>query len=139
MKQPGATYSETGWEVYAQGLIDTLAWIRDRYGNPEIYVTENGSAFYDPPVAENGELDDPLRVGYLRKHLRAVHAAIEVGCNLRGYYAWSLLDNFEWSLGYSKRFGIVHVDYATQARTVKSSGKLYAEVIASRGAVLDDA
>jgi beta-glucosidase len=137
VKQAGATYSETGWEVYAQGLTDTLAWIRDRYGNPEIYVTENGSAFYDPPVAEDGAIDDPLRVSYLKKHLRAVHAAIEAGCNLRGYYAWSLLDNFEWSLGYSKRFGIVHVDYATQQRTIKASGKLYAEVIASHGAVLD--
>lgn len=137
VKQAGATYSETGWEVYAQGLTDTLAWIRDRYGNPEIYVTENGSAFYDPPVAEDGAIDDPLRVSYLKKHLRAVHAAIEAGCNLRGYYAWSLLDNFEWSLGYSKRFGIVHVDYATQQRTIKASGKLYAEVIDSHGAVLD--
>ena len=137
VKQAGATYSETGWEVYAQGLTDTLTWIRDRYGNPEIYVTENGSAFYDPPVAEDGAIDDPLRVSYLKKHLRAVHAAIEAGCNLRGYYAWSLLDNFEWSLGYSKRFGIVHVDYATQQRTIKASGKLYAEVIASHGAVLD--
>ena len=137
VKQTGATYSETGWEVFAQGLTDTLTWIRDRYGNPEIYVTENGSAFYDPPVAEGGELVDPLRVDYLDKHLRAVHSAIAQGCNLRGYYAWSLLDNFEWSLGYSKRFGIVHVDFQTQKRTIKASGKLYAKVIETRGAVLD--
>ena len=137
VKQDGATYSDTDWEVYEQGLVDTLTWIRDRYGNPEIYVTENGSAFYDPPVAENGEVADPLRVSYLRKHLRAVHSAIAQGCNLRGYYAWSLLDNYEWSLGYSKRFGIVHVNYATQERTIKNSGKLYAQVIASRGKVLD--
>jgi beta-glucosidase len=132
-----ATYSETGWEVFPQGLTDTLLWVKERYGNPPVYITENGSAFYDPPVAENGVIDDPLRVDYQRKHLRAVHAAIAQGCDVRGYMAWSLLDNLEWSLGFSKRFGIVHVDFATQKRTPKASARHYAKVIATNGACLD--
>ncbi|HKE47175.1 MAG TPA: GH1 family beta-glucosidase [Rhodanobacteraceae bacterium] len=131
-----ATYTETGWEVFAQGLTDTLTWVRDRYGNPPVYITENGSAFYDPPEVEGETLDDPLRVDYLRKHLCAVHAAIAQGCDIRGYMAWSLLDNLEWSLGFSKRFGIVHVDFATQKRTPKASARLYADVVASNGRVL---
>ena len=133
-----ATYTETGWEVFAQGLTDTLTWVRDRYGNPPVYITENGSAFYDPPRAEADTLDDPLRVDYLRKHIAAIHAAREAGVDLRGYFAWSLLDNFEWSLGYSKRFGIVHVDFETQKRTPKNSARLYSSIIASNGAVLNE-
>lgn len=136
VRQPQATYSETGWEVFPQGLTDTLNWIRERYGNPPLYITENGSAFYDPPVAPADGLPDPLRVDYLQKHLRATHQARADGCDIRGYFAWSLLDNFEWSLGFSKRFGIIHVDFATQKRTLKSSAKCYAEVIASQGRVL---
>jgi beta-glucosidase len=134
--QPNATYTETGWEVFEQGLIDTLTWFKDRYGNVPLYITENGSAFYDPPETENGELDDPLRATYLRKHLVALHQAIEAGVNLKGYYAWSLMDNLEWSLGFSKRFGLYHVDFATQKRTAKTSAKLYAAVIESNGEAL---
>jgi beta-glucosidase len=134
-----ATYTETGWEVFPQGLTDTLTWIRDRYKNPPLYITENGSAFYDPPVAEGGVLDDPLRVNYQKKHLRAVSDAIAQGCDIRGYMAWSLMDNLEWSLGFSKRFGIVHVDFATQKRTIKNSGHHYSKVIASNGQMLNDA
>jgi beta-glucosidase len=133
-----ATYTETGWEVFPQGLIDTLTWVRDRYGNPPVYITENGSAFYDPPTAENGVLDDPLRVNYQKKHLAAVSGAIAQGCDIRGYMAWSLLDNLEWSLGFSKRFGIIHVDFATQQRTIKASGRHYSRVIASNGASLNE-
>ena len=132
-----ATYTETGWEVYPQGLTDTLTWIKQRYGNPPVSVTENGAAFYDPPQAENGVVDDPLRVSYFKKHIAAVSDAIAQGCDVRGYMAWSLFDNLEWSLGFAKRFGIVHVDFATQARTIKASGKLYADVIATNGAVLN--
>jgi beta-glucosidase len=132
-----ATYTETGWEVFPQGLTDTLTWICDRYGNPPVYITENGSAFYDPPVAEGGVLDDPLRVNYQKKHLRAISDAIAHGCDVRGYMAWSLLDNLEWSLGFSKRFGIIHVDFATQTRTIKASGRHYAQVIASNGQSLN--
>lgn len=132
-----ATHTEMGWEVFPRGLSHTLAWIRDHYGNPPVYITENGSSFYDPPVAENGTIDDPLRIDYQRKHILAVADAIADGCDVRGYMAWSLLDNLEWSLGYSKRFGIVHVEFATQQRTIKASGRHYANVIATNGACLD--
>ncbi|HET9490734.1 MAG TPA: GH1 family beta-glucosidase [Methylomirabilota bacterium] len=133
VRQPRATYTQTGWEVFPTGLTDTLVWVKDRYGNPPIYVTENGAAFFDPPAVEGDRLADPLRVDYLRKHIAAVHAAIERGVDVRGYFVWSLLDNFEWSLGYSRRFGLVHVDYETQRRTPKDSARFYAEVIATRG------
>jgi beta-glucosidase len=136
VRQPRATYSETGWEVFPQGLTDTLLWVKERYGNPPVYVTENGSAFFDPPVVEGDLLEDPLRVDYLRKHIRALHDALQAGVDLRGYMAWSLLDNLEWSLGFSKRFGIVHVDFQTQKRTPKASGKLYSQIIATRGRIL---
>ena len=135
-RQKQHIHTETHWEVYPQGLTDILNWVRERYGNPPVYITENGSAFYDPPTAEGGRLDDPLRVDYLRKHLKAVHAAIQNGCDVRGYFAWSLLDNLEWSHGFSKRFGIVHVDFVNQTRTPKASALLYAKVIASNGCAL---
>jgi len=138
VRQEQATYSETGGEVFPQGLVDTLVWVKERYGNPPVYVTENGAAFYDPPTVEGDHLADPLRVGYFRKHLDALRAARAAGVDLRGYFAWSLLDNFEWSLGYSKRFGIVHVDFASQKRTPKDSARFYARVIESRGRALDE-
>jgi beta-glucosidase len=139
VRQDRATYTETGWEVFAPALRDTLVWVKERYGNPPTYVTENGAAFFDPPTLDGDRLADPLRVDYLRTHIRAVHAARAQGVDVRGYFVWSLLDNFEWSLGYSKRFGIVHVDFATQKRTPKDSARFYAEVIASRGRVLGTA
>jgi beta-glucosidase len=138
VRQRQATYTETGWEVFAQGLTDVLEWVKHSYGNMPLYVTENGSAFFDPPTAENNRVEDPLRVDYLRKHIAAIHAAREAGVDLRGYFAWSLLDNFEWSLGYAKRFGIVHVNFETQQRTPKDSAKLYSRIIASRGRVLNE-
>jgi beta-glucosidase len=135
VRQPRSTYTETGWEVCPAAFTDILIWVHQRYGAIPLYVTENGAAFYDPPTAD-GQLHDPLRVAYLRDHLRAAHAAIAAGVDLRGYMVWSLLDNFEWSLGYSKRFGIVHVDFATQQRTPKDSARYYARVIATHGAAL---
>lgn len=130
--------TETAWEVYPQGLADTLRWVSERYGRFPLYVTENGAAFYDPPCVEDGDMPaDPLRVAYLRGHLRAARKAIADGADLRGYFVWSLLDNYEWSHGYSKRFGIVHVDFETQKRTPKASARFYSEVIRSAGAVLD--
>jgi beta-glucosidase len=137
--QEGATHTETGWEVYPEGLTDVLKWVHARYGQPPVYITENGAAFYDPPVAEGGRVQDVLRIDYLRKHLLAAQAAVRAGVDLRGYFAWSLLDNFEWALGYAKRFGIVHVDYATQKRTPKDSARFYAKVIAGNGAALHGA
>ncbi len=136
VRQKQATYTETGWEVFPQGLTDVLVWVKERYGPLPLYVTENGAAFFDPPKARNGRVADPLRVDYLRDHLLAVHAAIEQGVDVRGYMVWSLLDNLEWSLGFSKRFGIVHVDFDTQERTPKDSALFYAKVIATHGEVL---
>jgi beta-glucosidase len=138
VRQKQATYTETGWEVFAQGLTDTLSWVRKRYGDITQYVTENGAAFYDPPAASGGRVADPLRIDYYRSHLRAVHAAIQQGVDVRGYFAWSLLDNLEWSLGYSKRFGLVHVNFETLERTPKDSARFYADVIATQGAALAD-
>ncbi len=134
VRQPQATYTETGWEVFPQGLTDTLLWVRERYGAIPQYVTENGAAFFDPPVAEGGRIDDPLRVDYFRKHLTAIAEAIRQGVDLRGYFAWSLFDNLEWSLGYSKRFGIVHTNFETLERTPKASARYYADAIARNGA-----
>jgi beta-glucosidase len=134
--QKGATHTAVDWEVFPDGLTDTLTRVRDRYGGIPLYVTENGAAFDDPPAAEGGVLEDPLRVGYYRSHLAAARRAVEKGVDLRGYFAWSLLDNFEWSHGFSKRFGIVHVDYATQKRTPKASARFYSEVIRTNGANL---
>jgi beta-glucosidase len=136
VRQPHKIYTETGWELFEQGLTDTLLWVTERYGNPPVYITENGAAFFDPPTASDGRVRDPPRCDYFNRHLRAVHAAIAAGADIRGYMAWSLLDNLEWSLGYSKRFGIVHVDFATQERTPKDSALFYAEVVASNGGAL---
>jgi beta-glucosidase len=135
--QPGL-HTETGWEVYPPGLEETLRWVAGRYSPPPLYVTENGAAFTDPPVAAGGPLDDPLRVAYLRGHLRAVTRALAGGVDVRGYFAWSLLDNLEWSHGFSKRFGLVHVDRATQARTPKASAAYFSRVIRSGGGALDE-
>lgn len=136
VRQPNATYTETGWEVYAQGLADTLEWVTKRYGRIPLYVTENGAAFFDPPVAIDGEVNDPNRIHYYREHLRAVHRAMTNGADMRGYFAWSLMDNLEWSLGFAKRFGIIHVDFATQKRTIKASGRYYSKVIETNGGSL---
>jgi beta-glucosidase len=132
---PRAVYTTTDWEVFAEGLTNILLWVGERYGKLPIYITENGAAFYDPPTAE-GKVEDPLRVDYLRQHLLAAREAIRRGVDLRGYCVWSLLDNFEWALGYSKRFGIIHVDFETQKRTMKSSAHFYKDVIRTRGGAL---
>lgn len=119
-----------GWEVYPQGLTETLLWLKDRYANPPLYITENGAAFDDPPPV-NGLVLDPDRVDYLSSHLCAAREAIQRGVDLRGYFVWSLLDNFEWAQGYAKRFGLIQVDPLTQARTLKSSASFYRDVIRS--------
>ena len=132
---PRAVYTTTDWEVFPHGLTDILLWVRERYGKLPIYITENGAAFYDPPTTE-GKVEDPLRVDYLRQHLLAAREAMRQGVDLRGYCVWSLLDNFEWALGYSKRFGIIHVDFETQKRTMKTSARFYKDVIRTRGGAL---
>ncbi|CAN5313894.1 GH1 family beta-glucosidase [soil metagenome] len=134
--QPHHLHTEMGWEVYPDGLPDVLRWVHERYSEVPLYVTENGAAFPDPPVATADPLPDPLRVEYFREHLLGAARALADGVDLRGYFAWSLLDNFEWSHGYGKRFGIVHVDFANQRRTPKQSARFYAEVIRTNGACL---
>ena len=136
--QPQHIQTDTNWEVFPEALTRVLLWVNERYGGGKlpIYITENGAAFYDPPHTIDGRVEDPLRVEYYRQHLRAAHEAMSKGVNLRGYYAWSLLDNYEWAHGYAKRFGIVHVDYSTQQRTIKSSGRYYSSVIRSKGEIL---
>ena len=123
------------WPVVPQGLRELLVTMRTRYGDalPPVYVTENGCAYDDAPD-ETGRVDDPQRIGYLDAHLRAIAGAVEDGVDVRGYYTWSLMDNFEWAEGYTKRFGLVHVDYETQRRTPKSSYGWYRDVIAAQRA-----
>lgn len=136
VRQPGSVYTETDWEVYPEGLEETLRWVAGRYGPVPLYVTENGAAFPDPSCAPAEGLEDPLRVAYLGDHLAAVARTVAAGVDVRGYFVWSLLDNLEWSHGFSKRFGIVHVDFASQQRTPKASARYYAEVARTRGAAL---
>jgi beta-glucosidase len=136
VRQQGAIYTETGWEVYPPALTAVLLWFKEHYGPTPIYITENGAAFYDPPTAIDGTVNDPLRIHYLREHILSVHRAIEQGADVRGYFVWSLLDNLEWSHGYTKRFGIVHVDFATLERTLKESAKFYREVVRTNGGAL---
>ena len=136
VRQHHASHMTTGWEVHPTSLTRILCWVKERYGDIPLMITENGGAFYDPPSAEGGRIDDPLRLNCLRAHLLAAHEAIARGVDLRGYYAWSLMDNLEWSSGFSQRFGLVHVDFANQQRTIKASGKYYREVIRSNGTVL---
>lgn len=124
----GAEYTEMGWEVHPSGLYDLLTRFHKEYQIPALYVTENGAAFKDV-VSEDGQVHDPRRVQYLHDHFTQAHTAMSEGVPLKGYFVWSLMDNFEWALGYTKRFGIVYVDYPTQRRIVKDSGKWYSDVI----------
>ena len=134
--QPQHVYTETGWEVFAPALTRVLLWVKERYGDLPLYITENGAAMYDPPTPIDGRVDDPVRTWYVREHLLAAREAMRQGVTLNGYFAWSLFDNYEWSLGFSKRFGLVHIDYATLERTPKASARYYSEVIRTHGDVL---
>jgi beta-glucosidase len=121
-----------GWPVDASGLHELLVRLSGELPGVPLLITENGAA-YDDYAAPGGEVRDPERVAYLRSHLGAVHRALAEGVDVRGYFLWSLLDNFEWAFGYSKRFGMVHVDFASQLRTPKDSARWYAEVIRRGG------
>jgi beta-glucosidase len=128
----GMGRSSIGWGINPAGLRAMLESIRDNYGNPPVYITENGVALEDAPDAE-GFVEDGGRVEYLRSHLRAVHQAVAGGCDVRGYFVWSLMDNFEWAYGSKPRFGIVRIDYKTQGRIPKRSALWYREVIRQNG------
>lgn len=130
VQQPGP-YTEMGWNIDETGLTELLVDISRRYPDQPLMITENGAAFADP-VAADGAIHDEDRIDYLRRHLTATGKAIEAGADVRGYFVWSLLDNFEWSFGYSKRFGVIRVDYDSLERTPKDSARWYADVIRNR-------
>ena len=134
---PGSEYTEMGWEVCAPAFRRLLARLAREYPIPPVYITENGAAFRDEVSpdggANNARVHDPRRINYLREHFTQARLAMDDDVDLRGYFVWSLLDNFEWANGYSKRFGLIYVDYATQQRIVKDSGQWYAQVIAHNG------
>ncbi|HET8910013.1 MAG TPA: GH1 family beta-glucosidase, partial [Ktedonobacteraceae bacterium] len=131
-RTPNAEYTEMDWEVYPRGIYKALVRLHHEYHIPHIYLVENGAAFADT-ISNDGHIHDPRRINYLREHLLQVHQAIAAGVPLAGYSVWSLIDNFEWSEGYSKRFGIIYVDYSSQQRTIKDSGYWYRDVIAKNG------
>lgn len=126
-EREGVQYTSMGWEVYPQGLTDVLTWFREDYGNPKVYITENGAAFNDKVV--DGEVKDQKRIDFLQQYMQAAKQAIDSGSNLYGYFVWTLLDNFEWAAGYDKQFGLIHVDHKSQQRTVKNSGWWYRQLI----------
>jgi beta-glucosidase len=130
--EQGLPATEMGWEIDPSGLYDLLRRVTADYGPVPLYVTENGAAFADAP-SDGGAVADPARVDYLDRHFRAARQAIDAGVDLRGYFVWSLLDNFEWAYGYSKRFGLVYVDYASQRRIPKDSAHWYAGVTRRNG------
>jgi len=130
MPAPGGEVTDMGWEVYPDGLHESLVRMHREYGVESIYVTENGAAFADVRT-HDGEIHDVERIAYLDGYLDAVGSAIADGVPVRGYFVWSLLDNFEWSLGYSKRFGLVYVDYPTLERVPKDSFYWYRDLIGS--------
>ncbi len=125
---PDGQQTAMGWEVHPDGLEELLLRLTDEYHAARIYVTESGSAWPDE-VLPDGQIEDKERMIYLEQHLAASIRATRGGAPLAGYFVWSLLDNFEWAYGYAKRFGLVHVDYPTQRRTIKASGYRYAEII----------
>lgn len=129
---PAAPRTDSGWEVQPAGLTESLLQVHRGYRPVPLYITENGAAYPDV-VSDGGEIVDTDRVAFLDSHLRAAHEALAAGVDLRGYFYWSLLDNFEWAEGYAKRFGLVHVDYATQERTPKRSAHWYSRVIGLNG------
>jgi beta-glucosidase len=122
--------TEMGWPVTPRGLYRHLRWVHERTGDLPLYVTENGAAMPDILSADGERCHDPRRISYLREHFEACRDAIEAGVPLRGYFLWSLIDNFEWSLGYTKRFGIIYCDYVNLRRVPKDSFYFYRDVIA---------
>ncbi|MGH2538375.1 MAG: GH1 family beta-glucosidase [Candidatus Promineifilaceae bacterium] len=122
--------TDMGWEVYPEGLYNLLNRLHFEYQPAKLIVTENGCSFLDPPAAD-GSVADGRRIAYLQRHFAAGHAALHNGVPLAGYFVWSLLDNFEWAKGYTQRFGLVHLEYASQARTAKQSAHWYRQLIAS--------
>ncbi len=128
---PGSSYTEMGWEIFPDGLATILKRIHDEYSPKALVVTESGAAFADQQDS-NGGIHDQQRVDYLRRHIQSLGQVVDQQVPVKGYFVWSLLDNFEWSQGYQKRFGLVYVDYPTQSRIIKDSGLWYANFIRSQ-------
>jgi len=128
--EPPEPLTDIGWEIYPKAFTELLVSLNEKYTLPPIYITENGAAMADKIIDD--VVNDQDRVDYYQSHLNAVHDAIEQGVQVNGYFAWSLMDNFEWAEGYLKRFGIVYVDYDTQVRTIKASGLAYKALITNR-------
>jgi beta-glucosidase len=128
LRSSSSVYTDMDWEVYPDGLYEVLMRLHDEYAVPRIYITENGAAFGDIR-GHDGEVRDPERQGYLEGYIRAVGRAVQAGVPVSGYFVWSFLDNFEWAHGYSKRFGIVYVDYPTLERVPKGSFHWYRDLI----------
>ncbi len=128
MVDTGSPKTQMGWEIHPDGLVDVIQMVHDRAPELPVYITENGAAYPDE-VLPDGSVDDEQRRHFFELHVDACRRAVEQGLPLRGYFAWSLLDNFEWAFGFSRRFGIVHVDYETQQRTVKKSGLWFRELL----------
>ena len=127
-----ALCTEMNWEIYPKGLYDLLVYLKKEYNNPEIYITENGAAFNDKIT--NGDLvNDDKRINYLNEHFKEALNAINEGVNLQGYYIWSFMDNFEWAYGFSKRFGLIYIDYKSQKRIWKKSAYWYKKIIKNNG------
>lgn len=126
---PGANFTVMNWEIYPQGLKDVLVKLNNDYDLPQVYITENGAAFEDD--LQDGQVGDNDRIDFIREHLTSLREAMDAGVDVQGYFLWSLLDNFEWAYGYTKRFGIVHVDFTTQKRTLKQSAHWYSKLIGS--------
>ncbi|MFP4466005.1 MAG: GH1 family beta-glucosidase [Candidatus Goldiibacteriota bacterium] len=129
----GARYTQMGWEVYPEGIYEILKHVSDNYNISEIYIAENGAAMKDTEIDDNGVVVDNDRLEYIKDHLEKCRKAIDEGVPLKGYYYWSLMDNFEWAHGYDPRFGIIRIDYDTLGRTIKKSGRWYAQVIKDSG------
>jgi beta-glucosidase len=127
---PAGPLTDMGWEDFPQGLTDLLVALDTRYDLPPIFIAENGVAL--PDAVALGEVNDPRRIAFIQSHVAAVDRAIGRGVNVAGYFYWSLMDNFEWAEGYSKRFGLVHVDFTTQRRIVKASGRAYRDFLNCR-------
>lgn len=128
----GEARTDMDWGINPEGFHDLLCQLHREYPNTKIYITENGCAYPDGPGAD-GTIQDDRRVEYLSKYLTAVHQAIGEGVPVKGYYQWSLMDNYEWALGFSKRFGMIYVNYETCERTIKKSGYWYSDVIRNHG------
>jgi beta-glucosidase len=133
---PQGNLTEMGWEIVPGAMTDMLVSLHNEYTLPPMFITENGAAMPDKLVGN--QVHDQDRIDYFQSHFLAVHNAMEQGVNIKGYFAWSLLDNFEWAEGYSKRFGLIYIDYETQERIWKDSAIAYKNMLTSRALVTSE-